>query len=116
MVSIGNTSAGVGGVATTFADEPLRWVATLVRGRFYSLRTKVFRRGVPVPVTDWEKRHLEAHAVERLLHEDFDPEGDELMEDAIEAVCALTFVPLECAADDPIPHHIPETPPGTSAA
>lgn len=72
----------------------------------------MFTRGIGVPVSQSERDHLELHAVERFLRPDFDPEGDDLPEDFIETVCALTFVPLERPSDDPIPQsdHEPADP------
>lgn len=91
--------------------EPLLYRATLVRGRFYSLRDKIFLKGVGVPITRSERDHLAEHAVERILDPAFDPHGDELMEDAILAIGAFEFEDLESPdADVPHPDHEPPDP------
>lgn len=93
------------------AAEPLIYRATLVRGRFYQLMDKKFFRDVPVLITQWERDWLEEQAVERILDPAFDPYGDEPMEDAILAVCALKFEDLESPdADVPHPDHEPANP------
>lgn len=56
-------------------ETALPWLATLSRGSTYWLRDLVFEKGVPVPVTDEQREHLEEHAAEDRLKY-IDPDDD----------------------------------------
>lgn len=93
-IESGNTDASI-------EDTP-KWIATLVRGAHYDLRGEVFTAGFPKPCFDFQKVHLEEHAVHVIDTPGWSAEYDD---DSTRAttVQMFEFKPNDGSADGALP-------------